>query len=102
MGGNRHCWAPLRRNIVGIVPVHRREVGLRCGESDPAFRLSPGDLARIVKAILHSTYALADDARTFSSRVIWFGVRGLAFNFPGGLYGILGLFFVLSKYWLYP
>jgi hypothetical protein len=35
-----------------------------------------------------------DDTRTFSTRYVWFAAKGLVLNFPGGLYGFLGLVFL--------
>ena len=49
------------------------------------------------KRALEAFYVLYTDAVRVPNRYVWFGVRGLAFNFPGGLYGILGLFFLFVQ-----
>ena len=49
------------------------------------------------KRALKAFYVLYADAVQLPNRYVWFGVRGLAFNFPGGLYGVFGLFFLFVQ-----
>jgi hypothetical protein len=40
---------------------------------------------------------LLSENQQISTRYFWFGLRGLAFNFPGGLYGLLGFMCLLIQ-----
>lgn len=39
------------------------------------------------------------DASRLHSRYTWFVAKGIAFNFPGGLYGLLGFLFLVGQIW---
>ncbi len=59
------------------------------------------NLSRLAKiqAAFDAINTVYEDAGNISNRYIWFGIRGMVVNFPGGLYGFLGFICLLAQVW---
>jgi hypothetical protein len=58
---------------------------------------APGNYAAKVREILRVMRLAIGETNVASYRYMWFAAKGMAFNFPGGLYGLLGFLFLVGQ-----